>query len=95
MGTGSAYRPDVAQIVAKTSELIAHHTIDIPRIAIKPESHVSAGIQPFSVDLSGMRYQPPSETLWAAHLRTGEIERIRAGRIIPVADGWKISSSRD
>ena len=62
---------------------------------LEPENDVSSGIQPFSLDLSGMRYEPPSETLWAAHLRTGEIERIRAGPDNPVTDGWRISSSRD
>jgi len=40
---------------------------------------VKSGFRPFTLDLSGMRYEAPNETLWAAHLRTGQIDRIGLG----------------
>lgn len=72
-------RPDVAAVVSKTTEIVIQETIDIPRILVVPKGEVKSGFRPFALDLSGMRYEAPNETLWAAHLRTGQIDRIGLG----------------
>jgi type III restriction enzyme len=73
---GITKRPDLAAVVAKTTEIVIQETIDIPRILVVPKGQVKSGFRPFTLDLSGMRYEAPNETLWAAHLRTGQIDRI-------------------
>lgn len=77
---GITRRPDLAAIVAKTTEVVIQQTIDIPRILVVPKGEVKSGFRPFTLDLSGMRYEAPNETLWAAHLRTGQIDRIGVGK---------------
>jgi type III restriction enzyme len=76
---GITKRPDLAAVVAKTTEIVIQETIDIPRILVVPKGQVKSGFRPFTLDLSGMRYEAPNETLWAAHLRTGQIDRIGVG----------------
>jgi type III restriction enzyme len=76
---GIAKRPDLAAVVAKTAEIVVQQTIDIPRILVVPKGQVKSGFRPFTLDLSGMRYEAPNETLWAAHLRTGQVDRIGVG----------------
>ena len=76
---GITKRPDLAAVVAKTAEIVIQETIDIPRILVVPKGEVKSGFRPFMLDLSGMRYEAPNETLWAAHLRTGQIDRIGLG----------------
>lgn len=71
--------PDLAAVVAKTAEIVIQQTIDIPRILVVPKGEVKSGFRPFTLDLSGMRYEAPNETLWAAHLRTGQVDRIGVG----------------
>ncbi len=63
--------PDVPAIVAKATAIIAARSIDIPRILVVPTGEVRAGFHPFALDLSSVRYQPPSEDLWLQYLRTG------------------------
>jgi type III restriction enzyme len=70
---------DLAAIVAKTAELVVQQTIDIPRILVVPKSELKSGFRPFTLDLARMRYEAPNETLWAAYLRTGQIDRIGVG----------------
>ena len=69
-------QPDLAAIVAKTSQIVVEQTIDIPRILVVPKGEVKAGFHPFTLDLARMRYEAPNEALWAAHLRTGQVDRI-------------------
>jgi type III restriction enzyme len=76
---GMTEQPDLAAVVAKTAEIVVEQTIDIPRILVVPKGEVKSGFRPFTLDLSGMRYEAPNETLWAAHLRTGQIDRIGVG----------------
>lgn len=76
---GIAKQPDLQAIVAKTVDLVVQQTIDIPRILVTPKGEVKSGFHPFTLDLSRMRYEVPDETLWAAHLRTGQIDRIGVG----------------
>jgi type III restriction enzyme len=76
---GVTKRPDLSAVVAKTAEIVIRETIDIPRILVVPKGEVKSGFRPFTLDLSGMRYEAPNETLWAAYLRTGQIDRIGVG----------------
>jgi type III restriction enzyme len=72
-------RPDLAAIVAKTTELVVQQTIDIPRILVVPKGEVRSGFRPFTLDLSKINYQAPSEELWVQHLRTNHLEIIGLG----------------
>ena len=76
---GITKKPDLASIVARTADLVVQQTINIPRILVVPKGEVKSGFRPFTLDLSRMRYEAPNETLWAAHLRTGQIDRIGLG----------------
>lgn len=75
---GTTY-PDVAAIVARTTEVMAHRTIDIPRILVVPKGDVRAGFEPFRLDLSALRYTPVSEDLYIQHLRTGQVDQLAIG----------------
>src|SRR5215204_2809732 len=50
--------PDIAAIVAKTVEITAQQTIDIPRILVVPQGEVRSGFKEFQLDLSKVNYQP-------------------------------------
>jgi type III restriction enzyme len=69
---GFAATPDIAAVVAKTVELVAEQTIDIPRILVVPPGEVQAGFKPFTLSLGNLNYPPVSEDLWVQFLRTGE-----------------------
>ncbi len=71
---GIAEKPNMAAIVAKTTELLIQGTIDIPRIIVVPKGEVKSGFKPFELDLASLNYPPPSEDLWVQMLRTGERE---------------------
>jgi type III restriction enzyme len=72
--------PDIAAIVAKTSELTVQRTIDIPRIVIVPKEEVKSGYKPFRLNLTNVNYQPISNDLWSQELRTGKLRLITLGR---------------
>ncbi len=76
---GVVEKPDVASIVAKTTEVVVQQTIDIPRILVVPQGEVRSGYKPFPLNLGGMHFQPPSDDLWLQYLRTGETEVIGFG----------------
>jgi type III restriction enzyme len=69
-------RPDIAAIVQKTTSMVVNQTIDIPRILVIPKGDVSSGFQPFSLDPSGIHYQPVDRDLLIQHLRTHEQETL-------------------
>lgn len=73
---GIAEQPDIAAVVAKTSELVIQQTIDIPRIHVAPKGDVQSGFKPFVLELDTLNYQPPSEDLWIQYLRTGVAEAV-------------------
>lgn len=73
---GTVEQPDIEAVVKQTIELIIQRTIDIPRIIVVPRGEVRSGFQAFTLDLSGMGFQPPDEELWLQYLRTGGTERI-------------------
>ncbi len=77
---GVAKPPDLAAVVAKTTEIVVQQTINIPRILVVPKGEVRCGFKPFKLDLSSINYQPPSEELWIKHLRTHQLEVLGLGR---------------
>jgi type III restriction enzyme len=72
--------PDIAGIVAKTTEFVAQQTIDIPRILVVPRGEVRSGFKSFQLKLETLRYPPVSEDLWVQYLRTGGTEIVALGR---------------
>jgi type III restriction enzyme len=76
---GIALQPNIAEIVAKTAELVVQQTIDIPRILVVPKSEVKTGFRSFTLELSGLNYQAPADELWIQHLRTHEREVLGLG----------------
>jgi type III restriction enzyme len=77
---GISRQPDIAAVVARTTELVAQQTIDIPRILVVPKGEVKSGFKPFQLKLEGLRYAPVSEDLWVQLLRTGEGAVVALGR---------------
>jgi type III restriction enzyme len=63
---------DLAQVVAKATELLVKNTIDIPRIAVVPKGEVTTGFHPFQVDLSALHLQPGQREIVGQLLRTSE-----------------------
>jgi type III restriction enzyme len=76
---GVVQKPNVAEIVAKTTKLVQEQTISIPRIQVVPTGIVKSGFKPFDLKLDVFRYQAPSEELWSQYLRTGERELLALG----------------
>lgn len=63
---------DVAQVVARTTEVVVKQTIDIPRITVVPQGEVSTGFHPFTVDVSQLHLQPGEREIVGQMLRTSE-----------------------
>ena len=76
---GITKQPDLTSLVSRTMELVVQQTIDIPRILVVPKGEEKSGYKHFTLDLSGLRFEVPNETLWASHLRTGQVDRIGVG----------------
>jgi len=77
---GVAEKPDIAAVVAKTVELVARQTIDIPRILVVPTGEVKSGFKPFTLKLDTLKYPAVSEELWVQYLRTGGTETVALAR---------------
>ena len=77
---GITPRPDIAAVVAKTTELVNQQTISIPRILVVPKGEVRSGFKAFKLDLDTLNYPPPSEELWIQHLRTNQLEILGLGK---------------
>jgi type III restriction enzyme len=78
---GMAEGADIAEVVARASNLVIDQTINIPRILVVPRGEVKSGFNAFTLDLQAMRYPPVSEELWIQYLRTGE------SKLVAVASG--------
>ncbi|MEB4593235.1 DEAD/DEAH box helicase family protein [Candidatus Thiothrix sp. Deng01] len=70
--------PDLATIVAKTTEVMVQQTIDIPRILVNPTGEVETGFHPFKLDVSGLHLQPGERELVGQMLRTNEQFHLKA-----------------
>jgi type III restriction enzyme len=77
---GMTAKPDIAAIVAKTTELVIQQTIDIPRILVVLTGKVQSGFNAFTLKLDTLNYPPVSEELWAKHLRTDQVDVIAMGK---------------
>jgi type III restriction enzyme len=77
---GVKLQPDIAAVVAKTTELVIQQTIDIPRILVVPKGEVQSGFKRFALQLDALRYPAPDEDLWIQYLRTGGTEVVGLGR---------------
>ncbi|MGB4227231.1 MAG: hypothetical protein WBJ68_11335 [Candidatus Dechloromonas phosphoritropha] len=73
-------KPDIAAVVAKTSDLVTQQTIAIPRILVVPRGEVKAGFKPFTLALASLKYPAVSDELWIQHLRTNQLEVVSLGR---------------
>jgi type III restriction enzyme len=69
---GAAPVLDLSSVVAKTTEIVVRHTIDIPRITVVPKGEVSTGFRSFSLDVSQLRLQPGEREIVGQMLRTNE-----------------------
>jgi type III restriction enzyme len=63
--------PSVEDIVRQTATLVAEHTIDIPRILVKPKGPVRGGYRGFTLDVARMNFQPQDQQLVGRGLQSG------------------------
>ncbi|WP_454060828.1 DEAD/DEAH box helicase family protein [Candidatus Nitrospira salsa] len=77
---GIATQPDISAVVAKTTALVVQQTITIPRILVVPKGEAHSGFKPFSLELSSLNYQAPTDELWIQHLRTQQREVVGLGK---------------
>ena len=61
---------DLAEVVAKTTEIIVQHTIDIPRITVMPTGEVTTGFHPFKLDVGQLHLQPGAREIVIHNLHT-------------------------
>ncbi|HCB14078.1 MAG TPA: type III restriction endonuclease subunit R, partial [Gammaproteobacteria bacterium] len=76
---GMGEKADIATVVAKTVELVAQQTIDIPRILMVPKGEVKSGFKPFTLALATLKYPAVSNELWIQHLRTNQLDVVSLG----------------
>jgi type III restriction enzyme len=69
---------NVSAVVAKTTELIVHQTIDIPRILVVPKGEVTSGFNTFTLEASSIYYQPVERDILIQHLRTHQQDMLTA-----------------
>jgi type III restriction enzyme len=74
--TGVVSTANIAEVVAKTTELLVARTISIPRIFTYPKGEVKVGFKPFTLELDSLDWIPPSAELLLQHLRTNQQERV-------------------
>ena len=63
--------PSVDDIVRRTTALAVAHTIDIPRILVKPKGTLQSGYRGFSLDVSKLNFQPQDQQLIGRGLQSG------------------------
>lgn len=80
---GMVETPNIADVVAKTTELVVQRMIDIPRILVVPRGDVTTGFHAFALDCSGIHYQPVARDLLIQHLRTNQQETLSFGGALP------------
>ena len=64
--------PNVEDIVRNTVSLVVEHSIDIPRILVKPKGIVRSGYKAFALDVSRMNFQPQDQQLVGRGLQSGK-----------------------
>ena len=67
---GIAPKLDMAAIVSETTSLVVKEMIPIPRILVVPKGEVKSWFEPFTLELSSMKFPVPSKDLWVHNLHT-------------------------
>lgn len=73
---GIVERPNIAEIVSRTTSLVVKEMIPIPRILVVPQGEVKSWFEPFELDLKSLRYPAPSMDLWVHNLHTDHGEAV-------------------
>ena len=73
---GITEQPDFAVIISQTTQLVLQGMIPIPRIQVLPKGEVKSWFEPFTLELSSIRYPAPSKDLWIHNLHTGKGEAV-------------------
>ncbi len=68
----------VAQVVAKVTEVFVDRSIDIPRIIVVPAGEVASGFKDFDLDTATIRHQPVAEEILIEHLRTHQRDTLHS-----------------
>lgn len=63
---------NLADVVAKTTEVVVQQSIDIPRITVVPNGEVTTGFHPFKLDVAQLHLQPGEREIVGQILRTNE-----------------------
>ena len=88
---GMAEVVDVAEIVAKTIDLLIEMSIDIPKIVVVPTGNMKCGFRDFDLDSKNIRLQPVDEDILIQHLHDHERYRFSMAMSSPRA-AWRITS---
>jgi len=72
-------KPDVAEVVKRTTEVYTEMSIDIPRIIVVPAGEMQVGYADFDLDLTNVRLQPVEQSILIQHLRTHDQYRLVDG----------------
>lgn len=67
---------DVAAIVSETTSLVVKEMIPIPRILVVPKGEVKSWFEPFTLELTNMKFPVPSKDLWVHNLHTNKGEAV-------------------
>lgn len=71
---------DIADVVAKATEVVVNNTIDIPRIIVTPAGEVSSGYREFELDINGIKgLKPQDRSLVSQSLQTNQQTEIGEG----------------
>jgi type III restriction enzyme len=73
---GIVEKTDLAAVVTKTTDLIRREMISIPRILVVPKGEVKSWFEPFTLDLSTIKFPAPSKDLWVHNLHTNQGEAV-------------------
>ncbi|MDX8413567.1 MAG: DEAD/DEAH box helicase family protein [Mariprofundales bacterium] len=82
---------DIAEVVAKATQLTVNQMIDIPRIIVVPKGEVNYGYRPFNLDVSSIHLQPQDRALLSQSLQTHqqtEIGEANEGYTEPVPENY-------
>ncbi|WP_286262228.1 DEAD/DEAH box helicase [Thalassotalea atypica] len=70
---------NVGKVIEKATELVVNNTIDIPRVIVTPKGEVSNGYRPFTLDVSGLKFNPQDRELVSQSLQTNQQTEIGEG----------------
>jgi type III restriction enzyme len=73
---GVAPKLDMAAIISETTSLVVKEMIPIPRILVVPKGEVESWFEPFTLELSSMKFPVPSKDLWVHNLHTNKGEAV-------------------